>query len=113
MSIYKKVLEWNNKADIVILQNKPTTLMYEKYNLLLFLPFITQNVWMGKIGQKVKDSWDTDTGVKVKIFSELFTTSFCLGQNHPDYIISPTPAQILVVTPSACCLHNARDQPSF
>ena len=68
---------------------------------------------MGRV-RCAEDGWVARTGGEVRIFGTTSSVFFWSGRNVSVYIISQTPKQILEVTsPSACHLHNARDNASF
>ena len=83
-------------------------LLYTTIICFFSFPFITRNVWMGRMREK--DSWaahththtHTHTRLTEWIFCKSLSSSFCFSDwNFPG-------SNILVVTsPSTCCLHVA------
>ena len=103
----------NSTNEAVVYQRKMTTLVYKNVVGFFFLPFITQNVQMGKVKEIQRWLSCTHRGQRKNLQWTSFST-FCSSWNLPGYIKSQTSMQILMITPPpACCLHNAYGYVAF
>ena len=82
----------------VIYRERKTTVIYKKYNLLLFFPFITQNIRLGRVrenrrGDEAVSLWNLSTFLCSPFYLSLFSfhktgTGQTHGMNHLKFFLA-------------------------